>query len=96
MVHGGNGEILRNMDRLFGEGSLGGVSPGRLLERFATGRDPGAFGALVERFGPMVLGLCRRMLDDPHVQPPDAQISRGLEVHPPWDGGGCSALPKNV
>ena len=66
MVRGGNGEVLRNMDRLFGEGSLGGVSPGRLLERFATGRDPGAFGALVERFGPMVLGLCRRMLDDPH------------------------------
>ncbi|WP_422927823.1 RNA polymerase sigma factor [Singulisphaera sp. PoT] len=66
MVRGGNGEVLRDMDRLFGEGSLGGVSPGRLLERFATGRDPGAFAALVERFGPMVLGLCRRMLDDPH------------------------------
>lgn len=30
----------------------------------------------------------RRMLDTPHVQPPDALISRGLEVHPRWDGSG--------
>lgn len=39
---------------------------------------------------PLVLDALgwRRMLDDPHVQPPDAQISRGLEVHPPWDGRG--------
>jgi DNA-directed RNA polymerase specialized sigma24 family protein len=36
-----------------------------LLERFATGRDDSAFLALVRRHGPMVLGVCRRLLPDP-------------------------------
>ena len=30
----------------------------------------------------------RRVLDDPHYQPPDAPLSRGLEVHPEADGEG--------
>ena len=30
----------------------------------------------------------RRVLSDPHYQPPDAPLSRGLEVHPPHDSGG--------
>jgi flavin-dependent dehydrogenase len=30
----------------------------------------------------------RRVLSDPHFQPPDAPLSRGLEVHPPHDGRG--------
>ena len=30
----------------------------------------------------------KRVLADAHVQPPDAPISRGLEVHPAWDGSG--------
>ena len=30
----------------------------------------------------------RRVLADAHYQPPDAPLSRGLEVHPPHDGGG--------
>jgi digeranylgeranylglycerophospholipid reductase len=30
----------------------------------------------------------RRVLDDPHYQPPDAPLSRGLEVHPQADGAG--------
>ncbi len=36
-----------------------------LLERFITDRDEEAFEALISRHGPMVLGMCRRMLDDP-------------------------------
>jgi RNA polymerase sigma factor (sigma-70 family) len=36
-----------------------------LLERFRGQRDPAAFEALVSRHGPMVLGVCRRMLRDP-------------------------------
>ena len=30
----------------------------------------------------------RRVLASPHYQPPDAPLSRGLEVHPPHDGSG--------
>ena len=41
----------------------------RLLERFTTGKDDSAEAAstaLVERHGPMVLGVCRQMLRDEH------------------------------
>ncbi len=61
--------IYRQIDALFRVGTLGGLSDGALLERFVTGsRDDAsaAFSVLVERHGPMVLRLCRRVLDDPH------------------------------
>jgi RNA polymerase sigma factor (sigma-70 family) len=37
-----------------------------LLERFAAQRDESAFAALLARHGPMVLGVCRRVLRDTH------------------------------
>src|SRR5215831_1333548 len=41
------------------------LTDGELLKRFQAQRDEGAFEALVRRHGPMVLGLCRRVLRDP-------------------------------
>jgi RNA polymerase sigma factor (sigma-70 family) len=38
----------------------------QLLDRFASGCDETAFAALVARHGPMVLGVCRRVLHNDH------------------------------
>ncbi len=44
----------------------GGLSDGQLLARFVAARDEASFVALVRRHGPMVLGVCRRVLRDLH------------------------------
>lgn len=41
-------------------------SDAQLLEQFAVGRDQAAFEALLHRHGPLVFGVCRRMLFDAH------------------------------
>jgi RNA polymerase sigma factor (sigma-70 family) len=66
MASGHNGVVLREVHRLFGEGTVAGLSEGQLLERFLARRDEVAFEALVARHGPMVLGVCRGVLRDPH------------------------------
>ena len=59
------GSALPHIHRLFAEGSLSGLSDGQLLDRYVTWRDGLAFEALVERHARLVLGVCRRSLDEP-------------------------------
>lgn len=57
-----------DLGTLFTAGAVGGLSDAQLLERFTKGapRDSqAAFEAVVRRYGPIVLGVCRRVLDDP-------------------------------
>jgi RNA polymerase sigma factor (sigma-70 family) len=42
------------------------TADGQLLRRFVRDGDAQAFAALVDRHGPMVLGVCRRMVGDIH------------------------------
>ena len=57
--------LARDFGSLFGAGTLAGLGDGPLLERFIARRDEVAFEELIARHGPVVLGLCRRWLDDP-------------------------------
>jgi RNA polymerase sigma factor (sigma-70 family) len=62
MVNGQFGEVLRFVRDLTGSCGLARMTDGELLRHFVGRRDGAAFAALVERHGPMVLGLCRRVL----------------------------------
>lgn len=61
------GSVAQSLGDLFEQGSLLGCSEAELLRRFRSGRDERAFRALVERFGPMVRGVCRALVPDAHL-----------------------------
>ena len=68
---GGPGNIGASLRTIFSIGTLSGLTDGQLLERFAQGQggmpeSEAAFTALVERHGPMVLGVCRAVMGDRH------------------------------
>jgi RNA polymerase sigma factor (sigma-70 family) len=51
------------------------VSDALLLDRFVEQWDQAAFRDLVRRHGPMVLGVCRRILRDPHAAEDAFQVT---------------------
>jgi RNA polymerase sigma factor (sigma-70 family) len=54
--------ILRHLQRHFPGAGSRELTDRQLLERFARHKDETAFAALVQRHGPMVHGVCRRVL----------------------------------
>jgi RNA polymerase sigma factor (sigma-70 family) len=65
MTIGPLSQVLRHIRRIAHTGDDAGLEDAQLLERFLVARDEAAFEALVRRHGPMVLGVCRRLLHDP-------------------------------
>src|SRR5262249_13382696 len=61
--------VLHFLRRLSGVGEASATSDGQLVSRFVHSRDEGAFAELLRRHGPMVLGVCRRVLGES----PDAE-----------------------
>ena len=61
-----NTASLRWLHTLYRVGVVGDLTDGQLLERFLAGRDESAeagFAELVDRHGPMVLRVCRQILE---------------------------------
>jgi RNA polymerase sigma factor (sigma-70 family) len=58
--------ILKRVRHILRPDHPPGVTDSELLDRFFARRDEAAFELLVWRHGPMVLGVCRRVLQDAH------------------------------
>ncbi|QEH35550.1 ECF RNA polymerase sigma factor SigE [Aquisphaera giovannonii] len=58
----GSRSLVRGVDRVFRDGTVAGLPEAELVRRFAEEGQEAAFAAIVERHGPMVLGVCRRIL----------------------------------
>ncbi len=66
MATGTSSTFLRHLRRLVGTPGFSDLSDKELLQRFAGQHEETAFDALVQRHGPMVLGVCRRVLNHEH------------------------------
>ena len=54
--------LLERLRGVLPRPATGELSDGQLLERYLAGREEAAFALLLRRHGPMVLGVCRRVL----------------------------------
>jgi RNA polymerase sigma factor (sigma-70 family) len=62
MADGANGSLLGQLRQVAFPRDGGAFTDGALLALYIARRDEAAFAALVRRHGPMVLGVCRRIL----------------------------------
>jgi RNA polymerase sigma factor (sigma-70 family) len=58
--------VLHHLRSLAAARQTSELSDPELLERFVTSHDQTAFAAIVERHGPLLLGVCRRILRNEH------------------------------
>ncbi len=61
-----HGALLQQIERIFRVGTVSGLPEDKLLERVCAQSDESSFEALVLRHGPMVWGVCHRLLWNPH------------------------------
>ncbi len=61
------GTVVKDVERLYRDGTLSGLNESELLDRFLVRKDELAFETLVTRHGPMVLSVCRGVLRDDHA-----------------------------
>jgi RNA polymerase sigma factor (sigma-70 family) len=59
--------FLNHLRHLLGIVPEAALTDGQLLERFLTDRDETAVDVLVRRYGPLVFGVCRRVLHNAHA-----------------------------
>src|SRR5207253_4595286 len=62
MATGTMNGVLRRLREVMHTPGAADTTDGQLLEHYLARRDETAFAALVRRHGPMVLGVCRRVL----------------------------------
>src|SRR5438105_9371672 len=58
--------VIEHLRRSIFVREAAGWSDGRLLSAFISHRDEAAFEAIVRRHGPMVMGVCQRVLRNRH------------------------------
>src|SRR5437870_4134835 len=64
MAHASYRSVLRQLRQIIEP--AGDPTDRQLLDRFTHDHEETAFAALVSRYGPMVLGVCRRVLNNTH------------------------------
>src|SRR5436190_9777932 len=67
--------LLRHLRRLVHRPPSTTTTDGALVDDFVRRKDQDAFAALVARHGPMVFGVCRRILRDAHAAEDAAQAT---------------------
>src|SRR3974390_645645 len=75
------GNVFGELGRVLFQDDGAGLSDAQLLTYFIGQRDEAAFEALLKRHGPMVLGVCRRLLGNPHDADDAFQATFLILVH---------------
>src|SRR5580704_7503228 len=66
MAIAGMNKVIGQLRSVLDKRDAAGLKDGDLLNRYLQQRDEAAFEALVRRHGPMILGVCRRVLGNAH------------------------------
>ena len=89
--------LFRSIEQLLHQGTVAGLDERALLERFASHRDGRALTVLIATHGPMVLGVCRRILHEPQDVEDAFQstfmvlVRRAGSIRDPRPAGGLAA-----